>query len=89
MPDIYRFQDSCRMRRVIVAEATGKRTARRHEWRDSFRAILARIRHEPADRIDPNFPTIEDGVKGLAFVEAAIRSSVLQNWQFVKVPSIG
>jgi hypothetical protein len=74
---------------VIVAEAIGKRTARQHEWRDSFRAILARIGHEPADRIDRNFPTIEDGVKGLAFVEPAIRSSVLQNWQFVKVPSIG
>jgi hypothetical protein len=51
MSDIYRFQDSCRMRRVIVAEAIGKRTTRQHEWRDSFRAILARIRHEPADRI--------------------------------------
>ena len=38
--------------------------------------------------IDRNFPTVDDGVKGLAFVEAAIQSSALQNWQSVKVPPI-
>jgi predicted dehydrogenase len=43
------------------------------------------IRHEPADRIDRNFPTVEDGVKGLAFVEAAIQSSAFQSWQSVKM----
>ena len=55
---------------------------------DFARAIVARIRHEPADRINRDFPTVEDGVKGLAFVEAAIQSSAFQRWQSVKMPPI-
>ena len=42
----------------------------------------------PADRVDRNFPSVDDGVKGLAVVEAAIQSSALQRWQFVRVPTI-
>ena len=36
--------------------------------------IAARDRREAAARAS-NFPTIDDGVKGLAFVEAAVKSS--------------
>jgi Oxidoreductase family, NAD-binding Rossmann fold len=42
----------------------------------------------PADRVDRNFPSVDDGVKGRAVVEAAIQSSALQRWQFVRVPAI-
>jgi Oxidoreductase family, NAD-binding Rossmann fold len=42
----------------------------------------------PTDRVDRNFPSVDDGVKGLAVVEAAIQSSALQRWQFVRVPAI-
>jgi hypothetical protein len=46
------------------------------------------MRHEPSDQIDRAFPTAEDGVKGLAFVEASIQSSALGKWKTVEVPSI-
>jgi hypothetical protein len=46
------------------------------------------MRNEPSEQIDRPFPTAEDGVKGLAFVEAAIQSSALRNWKTVEVPSI-
>jgi hypothetical protein len=46
------------------------------------------MRHEPRDQIDRPFPTVEDGVKGLAFVETAVQSSALRNWKPVEVPSI-
>jgi hypothetical protein len=50
---------------------------------------FARMGHELPDQIDRPFPTVEDGVKGLAFVEAAIQSSALRNWKPVEVPLIG
>ena len=74
--------------RVEIGHPEGYLEAFANLYSDFARAIVARIRHEPADRIDRNFPTVDDGVKGLAFVEAAIQSSALQNWQSVKVPAI-
>src|SRR5262249_16084131 len=57
-------------------------------YSDFARAVVARMRHEPPDEIDRTFPTVEDGLKGLAFVEAAVLSSALRNWKTVEVPSI-
>jgi predicted dehydrogenase len=54
----------------------------------SARAVVARMRHQREDQIDRPFPTAEDGVKGLAFVEAAIQSSASRNWRAVEVPAI-
>jgi hypothetical protein len=33
------------------------------------------MRSEPPNEIDRSFPTVEDGVKGLAFAQAAMQSS--------------
>jgi hypothetical protein len=49
---------------------------------------VARIQQKPDDQIDRPFPTAEDGVKGLAFVEAAIQSSALRSWKAVEMLSI-
>ena len=59
--------------RVEIGHPEGYLEAFANLYSDFARAIVARIRHQPEDRIDRNFPTVEDGVKGLAFVEAAIR----------------
>ena len=55
-------------------------------YSDFARTIVARMRHEPPDQIERDFPTVEDGVKGLAFVQAAMQSSALGNWKTVEVP---
>jgi predicted dehydrogenase len=41
---------------------------------EAFRAIAAEVEKRPPPR-DLDFPTIEDGVEGMAFLEAAVRSS--------------
>jgi hypothetical protein len=49
---------------------------------------VARMRSEAPSEIDRPFPTVEDGVKGLAFVQAAMQSSAMRAWKPVEVPSI-
>jgi hypothetical protein len=43
---------------------------------------------EPADDVERPFPSAEEGAKGLAFVEAAVRSSASKRWQPLEVPDI-
>jgi len=38
--------------------------------------------------LDRAFPTVEDGVKGLAFVKAATESSATRQWRAFEMPSI-
>jgi predicted dehydrogenase len=45
-------------------------------YREAFRAIAAEVAGRPAPR-DLDFPTIADGVEGMAFIEAAVRSARL------------
>ena len=72
--------------RVEIGHPEGYLEAFANLYSDFARAVVARIRHEPSEQIDRAFPTVEDGVKGLAFVEAAIQSSALRSWKTVEVP---
>jgi predicted dehydrogenase len=74
--------------RVEIGHPEGYLEAFANLYSDLARAVVARMRHEPSDQIDRPFPTAEDGVKGLAFVEASIQSSALGKWKTVEVPSI-
>jgi predicted dehydrogenase len=74
--------------RVEIGHPEGYLEAFANLYSDFARAVVARMQHQPRDQIDRPFPTAEDGVKGLAFVEAAIQSSASQNWKAVEVPSI-
>jgi predicted dehydrogenase len=74
--------------RVEIGHPEGYLEAFANLYSDFARAVVARMRHEPPDQIDRSFPTVEDGVKGLAFVEAAAQSSALRNWQPVDLPRI-
>jgi hypothetical protein len=71
--------------RLLAARKAETSPATFRRYADKFLAFLGAHAAQPADRIDRNFPTVEDGVKGLAFVEAAIQSSALQKWQTVKL----
>ena len=52
-------------------------------YREAFRAIAAEVtRQPPPDDLD--FPTIEDGIHGMRFIEAVVRSSTREA-QWVKV----
>ena len=82
-----RVTDAARqVTRVEIGHPEGYLEAFANLYSDFARAVVARMRHEPTDQIDRAFPTVEDGVKGLVFVEAAIQSSALRNWKTVEVP---
>ena len=74
--------------RVGIGHPEGYLEAFANLYSDLARAVVARMRHQPSDQIDRPFPTVEDGVKGLAFVEAASQSSASRSWKAVDVPSI-
>jgi predicted dehydrogenase len=74
--------------RVEIGHPGGYLEAFANLYSDFARAVVARMRGKPPEQIDRPFPTVEDGVKGLAFVEAATRSSALRRWKPVEVPLI-
>jgi predicted dehydrogenase len=74
--------------RVEIGHPEGYLEAFANLYSDFARGIAARMRGEPPEQIDRPFPTAEDGVKGLAFVEAAVQSSALRHWKRVEVPVI-
>jgi hypothetical protein len=51
-------------------------------------AVVGRLCHKSPTEIERPFPTVEDGVKGLAFVEAAVRSSASTRWEPVEFSAI-
>jgi len=53
-------------------------------YREAFRAIAAEVAGRPPPR-DLDFPTIADGVEGMQFIEAAVRSARL-GARWVKFP---
>ena len=55
---------------------------------DFARTVVARMTGPSPPEIDRAFPTVEDGVKGLAFVKAAIESSATRQWRGFEMPSI-
>jgi len=55
-------------------------------YREAFRAIAAEVAGRPQPR-DLDFPTIEDGVTGLAFIEAAV-ASARRGARWVKFPRV-
>jgi len=53
-------------------------------YRDAFRAIAAEVEGRKRPK-DLDFPTIDDGVEGMAFIEAAVKSATL-GAKWVKFP---
>jgi predicted dehydrogenase len=72
--------------RVEIGHPEGYLEAFANLYSDFAKAVVARMRHQAPDQIDRAFPRVEDGVKGLGFVEAAIESSALRKWKTVEVP---
>ncbi len=55
-------------------------------YREAFRAIEAEVSGEPQPK-DLDFPTIDDGLEGMAFIEIAVKSSKL-GAKWVKFPKL-
>jgi predicted dehydrogenase len=80
-------EDARRVTRVQIGHPEGYIETFANLYADFARAVVARMRGQPLHEIDRPFPTVEDGVKGLAFVQAAMESSASRTWQVFDVPS--
>ena len=80
-------EDARRVTRVQIGHPEGYIETFANLYADFARTVVARMRGQPLHEIDRAFPTVEDGVKGLAFVQAAMESSASRTWQVVEVPS--
>jgi predicted dehydrogenase len=85
--DLLVSEDARRVTRVQIGHPEGSIEAFANLYSDFARAVVTRMRGKPRDQIDRPFPTVEDGVKGLAFVQAAAQSSAMRAWKSVEVPS--
>ncbi len=65
-----------RFTRIPAGHPEGYLEAFANIYREGFRAITAEVEGRPMPR-NLDFPTIEDGVDGMAFIEAVVRSSRL------------
>jgi predicted dehydrogenase len=77
-----------RVTRVEIGHPEGFLEAFANLYSDFAKAVVARLCHKSPDDIERPFPTVEDGVKGLAFVEAAVRSSASEHWEPLEVPGL-
>jgi predicted dehydrogenase len=55
-------------------------------YREAFRSIAAEVQGRPLPK-EPDFPTIDDGVTGMAFIETVVKSSRL-GAKWVKFPDV-
>jgi predicted dehydrogenase len=87
-PDALVSEDARRVTRVQIGHPEGYIEAFANLYSDFAKAVVGRMRGQPLPEIDRPFPTVTDGVNGLAFVEAAIQSSASRAWQVVEMPSL-
>jgi hypothetical protein len=66
---------SARASRIVAGHPEGFHEGFANVYSDAAEAIAARRAGVPADPMALHFPQVEDGVLGVAFVEAAITSS--------------
>jgi predicted dehydrogenase len=77
-----------RVTRVEIGHPEGYLEAFANLYSDFARAVVARLCHKSHDEIERPFPTVEDGIKGLAFVEAAVHSSASGRWEMLESPAV-
>ena len=71
--------------RIPAGHPEGYLEAFGNVYREAFRAIRAEVAGEPLPK-DLDFPTIEDGVEGMVFIETVVKSSKA-GAKWVKFPS--
>jgi predicted dehydrogenase len=81
----YLHEASRRMNRVPAGHPEGYLEAFGNLYREAFRAIAAEIEGRPIPS-DVDFPTLDDGIAGMRFIEAAVESA-RRGSVWVKLPA--
>jgi predicted dehydrogenase len=79
-------EDARRVTRLQISHPEGYIEAFANLYSDFARTIASRMSGRLQDGFDCPYPRVESGVKGLAFVEAASRSSASRTWETVADP---
>jgi predicted dehydrogenase len=87
-PDSLVSEDARRVTRVQIGHPEGYIESFANLYSDFARTVVARMSGQPPSEIERAFPTVEDGVNGLAFVKAAMESSATRLWRAFEMPSI-
>jgi predicted dehydrogenase len=82
----YCGDEAKRFTRIPAGHPEGYLEAFGNIYREAFRAIRAELAGEPLPK-DLDYPTIDDGVEGMAFIETAVKSSRL-GAKWVKFPKV-
>jgi predicted dehydrogenase len=72
----YDGEEAKRFTRIPAGHPEGYLEAFGNIYREAFRAVAAEVEGRPPPR-KLDYPTIDDGVEGMAFIEAVVRSSRL------------
>ena len=73
--DAYLLAAASRATRISSGHPEGFRESFANLYADAAEAIVATMTQTPADPLAMDFPTVNDGLRGVQFVEAALRSS--------------
>lgn len=76
-----------RAARIEIGHPEGYQEAFANLYRDAAEVIAARIAGRPCDPLALDFPTVEDGARGIAMIEACLESARSGGWE--QVPAIG
>ena len=69
-----------RAARIEIGHPEGYQEAFANLYKDAAEAIAARIAGQPCDPMALDFPTVEDGARGLAMIEACLESARTGSW---------
>jgi predicted dehydrogenase len=70
-----------RAARIELGHPEGYQEAFANLYKDVAEAIAARIAGRPCDPLALDFPTVEDGARGLAMIEACVASAINARWR--------
>ena len=74
-----------RAARIEIGHPEGYQEAFANLYKDAAEAIAARIAGKPCDPMALDFPTVEDGARGLAMIEACLESARTGSWVKVRL----
>jgi predicted dehydrogenase len=74
-----------RAARIEIGHPEGYQEAFANLYKDAAEAIAARIAGKPCDPLALDFPSVEDGARGIAMIEACLASAINARWRTARL----
>ena len=79
------FEEAQKHTRIPAGHPEGYLEAFANIYRNVVYCIQARLNNEQPDKIYTDFPTVNDGVRGMAFIEAVVRSGKQDDVKWIRM----